>query len=251
MEQAILQNRKTAGNENTGLLKIIAIICMMIDHAGSIFFPSMPELRIIGRIAFPLYAWCVVVGVCYTRNVGKYALRLLITGIISQPFFMWALSHNWQHLNVFATLLLGVLALWGVKERKWGSEIWAPVAAILIACAVKMDYGWKGIALILLLYLARNSKSGLAAMIIAFCLYWGQGSIGVSRFLGMRIPSSFPMFPQGTTLFSALTRVQFWGILSLPLILIPMKMQVHLPKWIAYAVYPAHLLLYYWIKLMG
>ena len=245
-----MQKYKTACNENTGVLKIIAIICMMIDHAGSIFFPSMIELRVIGRIAFPLYAWCAVVGICYTRCVWKYALRLLVVGIISQPFFVNALSHDWNSLNIYATLLLGVLALWGIREKKWGSEIWAPALAILASCIFEIDYGWKGIALILLLYMARNSKSGLGAMMIAFCLFWGQGTVNISRIFGIRIYSYSSVFPQATTLLSAVTRVQFWGILSLPLILIPMYPRIHLPKWLTYGVYPAHLLIYHLITLI-
>ena len=246
--EAALQKRKTAGNENTGLIKIIALICMMIDHAGVIFFPSVMEMRIIGRIAFPLYAWCAVVGACHTRSMGKYALRLLVTGVISQPFFMLALSHEWTELNIFATLLLGVLGIWGIRERKWGSEIWAPVLAILISCMFEMDYGWKGVLLILLLYLARNSKGGLAALMIAFCLYWGQGTVTVTKFFGLNLRTYYSFMPHGTSLLSSLTRIQCFAILSLPLMLLPMQSRIRLPKWVSYGVYPGHLLIYYLIN---
>lgn len=64
-----------AGNTATGALKLIALCFMMIDHMGKMLFPQVPEMRILGRIAFPLYAWCMVVGFHYTRNPWRYALR--------------------------------------------------------------------------------------------------------------------------------------------------------------------------------
>jgi len=75
---------RTAGNENTNLLKWIALFFMILDHTGAIFFSRIPFFRLVGRIAFPLYAWCMAVGSEYTRDKGKYALRLLLGGLVSQ-----------------------------------------------------------------------------------------------------------------------------------------------------------------------
>ena len=41
-------------NTDTGFLKLIAIVTMLIDHMGAIFFPQYRVMRIIGRIAFPV-----------------------------------------------------------------------------------------------------------------------------------------------------------------------------------------------------
>ena len=59
MTQKQLSAPLTGGNENTGLLKVIAILCMIADHIGAKFFPTIAELRVVGRIAFPLFAWCL------------------------------------------------------------------------------------------------------------------------------------------------------------------------------------------------
>ena len=77
-----------AGNTDTGLLKILALLFMIVDHVGVRLFRDVQELRIIGRMAFPLYVWCIVVGTVYTRDPLKYALRLLIAAVIAQPFYM-------------------------------------------------------------------------------------------------------------------------------------------------------------------
>ena len=47
------RSRVPAGNTATCWLKLIALVFMFIDHAGKIFFPAVPEMRILGRIAFP------------------------------------------------------------------------------------------------------------------------------------------------------------------------------------------------------
>lgn len=233
----------TAGNENTGLLKAIAFACMIADHVGAAFFPRYRELRVIGRIAFPLFAWCAAVGCCYTRNIWKYALRLLLAGIVSQPFYMVGLNHPIGALNVFATLLLGVLAIAGLREKRWGSQVWAPALALLLSCAVKMDYGWKGVLLILLLYGCRRSRPALAACFTAFCLFWAQGTFTVTSFLGVPAVLSLPMLPEAGNLLSTVAMVQFWAILALPLILAPMKGRTAFPQWVFYAAYPGHLLI--------
>ena len=43
-----------AGNTATGWLKVIALVFMLIDHIGRNQFPDIQELRILGRIAFPI-----------------------------------------------------------------------------------------------------------------------------------------------------------------------------------------------------
>ena len=237
-----LPGPRTAGNENTGLLKGLAILFMIADHLGASFFPQYRELRVIGRIAFPLFAWCAVVGCCYTRNIWRYALRLLLVGSIAQPCYMLGLVHTWKQLNVFATLLCGVLAIAGIRERRLYSHIWAPVLAILLSCVLEMDYGWKGVALLLILYGCRERKAAIAAGMTAFCLFWAGNTFRVTSFLGVPLPQSLSFLPRGGQLLSTMTQVQFFAIFALPLILIPMRKRWTLPKWFFYAAYPVHLL---------
>ena len=93
---------KPAGvNENTGFLKIIAVLAMIVDHTAVVFFPGELWMRVVGRLAFPLFAWSIAVGAQKTRNISKYALRLLLVGVISQPFYMIGLHHELTKLNVF------------------------------------------------------------------------------------------------------------------------------------------------------
>lgn len=230
--------RPIAGSTSTGVIKLVALMFMMIDHAGKMLFPAVPEMRILGRIAFPLYCWCMVVGFHYTRSVPKYLLRILIIGLVSQPLYMMALNHTWDEPNVFLTLLIALLGLWGVREKKALSQCWAPAAALLAASALGCDYGWRGVALVFLLYAAQESRGGIAAVMIAFCLYWGTTSGSITRLFGLPI-QAIPNFL--LPLVSPWLRIQAMAILALPLMLQPIKRDVRLPAWVGYGLYPAHL----------
>lgn len=70
-------------NKDTGLLKLIAILTMFIDHLGAAIFPEYRSMRVIGRIAFPIFAYCIAVGCIYTRNIAKYALRVFLVGLLT------------------------------------------------------------------------------------------------------------------------------------------------------------------------
>ena len=72
---------------NGFVLKCIAMVCMLIDHTGAVLFPQYRILRIIGRIAFPIYCFLLVEGAMHTRDIRKYELRLLGFALVSEiPF---------------------------------------------------------------------------------------------------------------------------------------------------------------------
>ena len=268
-----------AGNTATGLLKLIALAFMLIDHSGKVLFSNCPEMRILGRIAFPIYVWCMIVGFWRTRSVPKYLLRILVVGAVSQPLYALALDDNghigelilrftaplasgftwagfWQVIsniyedpNIFLTLFLGLAALWGIREKKFLSFIWAPAAAILLATVLKTDYGWRGIVFMILLYSVRGSRAGIAAVMVAFFLYWGTGYSVTSKLFGwsFRVADLPPAVAQP---LSALMRMETYALMSLPLILCRFRRDVRLPKWLGYGLYPAHLILLIVLKLL-
>ena len=238
---------RPAGNTATTWLKVIALVFMFCDHAGKMLFPNVPELRMIGRIAFPIYVWCMIVGFHYTRSVPKYLLRVLIVGLISQPLYNLALNHTWQQPNVFLCLFLGLCALWGIREKFYLSQFWAPAAALVISIFLKADYGWKGVLLFILLYAVQDSRPGIAAVMFAYFMFWGSFYNVTKSFFG--IP--FDIYKLGTTLsllLSPLLRLETYALLSLPFILIRFKKDLKLPRWVGYLLYPAHLALLYGLE---
>ncbi|MBQ8136119.1 MAG: hypothetical protein IJ174_01675 [Clostridia bacterium] len=250
------QPGRIAGNPNTGIIKLIAVFFMLIDHAAILFFKNAPfytEMRLFGRIAMPLFAWGIVIGSEYTHNILLYAARVLAAAFLIQFLYMPVMHHDWQYLSIFFTLALGLFGIAGIRLRWAGSQFWAPILALLVPFLLQMlpspvqiDYGWKGVALVLCLYACRQNRGAIAAMMCFFCLFWGvSSSSAISTLFGVtiRYPSAF------SSLLNYVFRLQFFAILSLPIILYPAKHSLHIPKWISYSIYPAHLVLLYLVGL--
>ena len=236
-------------NKDHGLLRLVAMVTMLIDHIGVVFFPGVLELRIIGRIAFPLFCWGIVTGFHHTRDWRRYALRLLVFGLIAQPFYMLALNHTWMQWNVLATLLLGLLSIAGIRARRFYSHLWAPLLCLIFASVQQMDYGWRGVLLIQLMYLASGSRGGLAAMFTAFCLYWGVQSSEVSTLFGLRIrPAAGGPLSGAAFMAFSFIRLQGLALLALPFMVFQTNTGQKVPRWLNYAMYPGHLLLLWLLR---
>lgn len=128
-------------------LKLIACVTMLIDHIGAVLVPHM-GLRIIGRLAFPIYCFLLAEGVAHTRNPKKYGIRLLIGALLSElPFDLLFFGRlTLEHQSVMVTLLLGFLmAVWAKKRGK----ILLPFAVCFFAAELLgTDYGGIGVALV-------------------------------------------------------------------------------------------------------
>jgi len=128
-------------------LKIIASLCMLIDHIGAVFPSYTPDLfRWIGRIAFPIYAYLVAEGCSHTKSIDKYMLRLGIFALISEIPFDLAFSQSYwimrdlpleidfiRFTNVFYTLFLGVACVCVYEKLKQTPKrLFALIPLILI-----------------------------------------------------------------------------------------------------------------------
>ena len=94
------------------ILKLIAYITMLIDHVG--YATGNIYMRMIGRIAFPIFAYLIASGYVNTKNKKKYALNLLVIGIVSEiPYDLFINSSLFypQSQNVMFTLLFGLFAI--------------------------------------------------------------------------------------------------------------------------------------------
>lgn len=68
MAQTESCNYAAMGGISATALKIIGMIAMTIDHIGYFLFPQIEAFRIIGRIAYPIFAYMIAEGCRYTRN---------------------------------------------------------------------------------------------------------------------------------------------------------------------------------------
>lgn len=150
-------------------LKLLAMLAMTADHIGAVFFPEIPLLRWIGRLAMPVLCFFIGEGLRHTRSPRRYLLRLTGFALLSELPFDLAFygGIEWGHQNVYFTLALGLLALRAIQSR--GMEGWllaltAALAAELLGC----DYGMYGVLLILLLdrfHRARSEQLAAAALL--------------------------------------------------------------------------------------
>ena len=151
------------------VLKIIASASMFVDHTG-VIFPAPEYFRMIGRVAFPIYAYMIAQGCLYTKDINKYMLRLGLFALISEvPFSIAFLHYNYfgggspgfdvpHYTNVFYTLFLGVACVvvyerLKMKKRQWPALL--PVAAVLyINVAPPAGYGLLAAVIVMGLYTA-------------------------------------------------------------------------------------------------
>lgn len=241
----LLAPKEVGLNRDTNLLKLVAMISMLIDHTGKMFFPQYRIMRIIGRLAFPMYAYCIAVGGVYSKNKLKYLSRILLMGLISQPFYAVALAHtvpamyavrfadnplgavmnfyvqSWAVPNIMLTLALGLMLIWSLREGQYVCAL--SVALFVWRAQNAINYGWRGVALIVLFYLTISHWWVSLPVMSAYMLWWGA---------------------QGASchMFGASFGIQMFAILALPLVYIPTWSKLRINKWAYYLFYPAHLI---------
>lgn len=242
-------------------LKIIALISMLIDHTGAVLVLQMIRhlggttsmtleayqafmseyswlislydiMRLVGRLAFPLFCFLLVEGFLHTRHLSRYIRNLGIFALISEPCFDLAL-HNclleFSSQNVFFTLFLGILTLCGIRQieerlpnLQHTIALILKLAVIAVGCLLalwlKTDYDAYGILCISLMYLFRAHRE----------LSFGAGCV----------PLVF------------LSSSQFFSFLGLSLIWAYNGKRGLSLKYIFYAFYPVHLLLLHLITIL-
>ena len=219
-------------------LKFLACAIMLLDHIGATLIP-WGTLRIIGRLAFPIFCFLLAEGAHYTRNPRNYLLRLGIGAILSELPFDLALfgSWSWQHQSVMITLLLGAMALLAMKRMT------QPLLKILVlllfaflADFMNTDYGGAGVLMIALFGLTRERKYGWLVQLLGMYL--------ICRWI----------IPGGVVWF--IDRYVFIEIFAI-LALIPIWLysgekstSSRAVQWAFYLFYPVHLWILYLISIL-
>lgn len=191
------------------ILKFIAIISMVLDHIAITFAPQLNQetvliFRILGRLAYPLFAYELVECFYYTKDKKKHMLILLLLALISElPFDMvfcfdkpFAFSTKaFIKQNVCLELLIGYVMIYllefewekyieriGIKQHmrfiKFIIKVCIFGLAAYLALLLKADYTWHGIFLIFFFYFARRRKHKLLWTALALMIF--VGSMGTS-----------------------------------------------------------------------
>lgn len=89
------------------MFEVIAMLAMLVDHIGKVFFPVNLGYFIIGRLALPLYTYGIIQGFLHTSSFRKYLMRLLVLALISQPFYNQLLTvYKFNIIFTYIALLL-------------------------------------------------------------------------------------------------------------------------------------------------
>ena len=136
-------------------LKIIATISMLIDHIGYIFFPEALIFRIIGRLAFPIFAFMIAEGCRYTKNKLRYFLTVFILAFVCQCAYFY--SEGNMYLGVLITFSLSIVLIFSLqhclqalKKGLYIKALFFPLLIIIIyifTLYFEIDYGFAGIML--------------------------------------------------------------------------------------------------------
>lgn len=109
----IRQGRAKTFGLSQNILKLIACISMTVDHIGFEFFPNTSIFRVIGRLAFPLFAYFIYEGCLHTRNIRKYFVRVFLLGVIC--FVGYYIFTGKAYGNVLLTFSCSILVFWSSR----------------------------------------------------------------------------------------------------------------------------------------
>lgn len=198
------------------VLKIIGIFSMFLDHYY--FIIGGPRiLNIIGRIAFPIFAFALNEGYRHTKNLKLYLIRLGIFALVIQlPLFF---SSTKYPMNIFFTLFTGLLIITIMNTKKVNifPKILIIASLFYITKKVEFDYSIYGILLIMI-----------------FNIFYNQKMLIFVSFLFLNLIIVY--FPE---IFD-LSKTQFYSIFSLIFIFLYNGKKGKSMKYFFYLFYPLH-----------
>ena len=211
---------------SSNALKLIALICMTVDHVGMLLFPNLIVLRAIGRISFPIFAWMIAEGCRHTSGRMRYFLRIFLLGIAMQAFFWFFHRSLYQHILI--TFSISIALVCSVQKAREKHGIWIALCAVAFSGAAficiflvrflpwksfAIDYGFAGVLLPVLIYAGRNRTEQLLAAAV------GLAAVSLS-----------------------MNALQWFSMLALPLLaLYSGERGVRGLKYLFYIYYPLHL----------
>lgn len=214
------------GSLNGNHLKLIAAFAMLLDHAGILLFPRIHLLRVIGRLAFPIFAFMIAEGCRYTQNRLRYFLFVFGLGAGCQ--LVYAFVGGAAYLNILLTFSCSVLLIYSLQEayraENWKKEFfWSAVFAAGFLSVyglqqiITMDYGFWGVMTPVFVSFAHLRKFPRWAAVMLL----GVGLVLLGADLG---------------------GIQHYALLALPLLLLYNgQRRKYKMKYFFYIFYPVHL----------
>lgn len=208
------------------MIKLFALLTMLLDHIGLIFFPEVRWIRYIGRLAMPLYGYCIARGFYYSKEHGtilNYAKNLLILTIFSE--IPYTIMEQKPAIDIGLTWLFSLAILYILESDKDKVKRYVGAAIILLFAVglyhfISFDFGIYGVMTAVCMYYLMIKKNEPYSMFLALVILW------TFYVLVMRKPFE-----------------QFFAVFAVILIsaLLPHDRAVKLPKKLYYWFYPVHM----------
>lgn len=217
-------------------LKILAMAAMTCDHVGLQLLPQFGVLRIIGRLALPIYAYMIAEGCRYTHDRKNYLLRILTLAILCQIVYFVAMGSLYQCILVtFSLSICLIYALDYAGKRRGAGAVFLTMGALMavyFVCVLLpkllpgtdfgVDYGLWGVLLPVLVYCGKNRRQKLCLLTLGLLL-----------------------------LCAAFGGSQWWALLAVPLLMAYNGRRGKYPIGkLFYIYYPLHLVVIYGISLL-
>lgn len=219
---------------DSAMLHIIAMVLMLSDHMWGTIAGNIRLLTMIGRVAFPIFAFMIVEGMYHTSSVKKYMLRLLAFALISEIPFDFMMSGRWfsiYHQNVLWTFLMAILLILLLQSVKKlidklvaiiKNEIVAKIAFIVLYLAATylvcgigfiagslsmVDYYGGGVVTVIVLYVFHERKWWNFIIQLMLLYYINTEMIGGMTFL---IPTPLGTFELCEQAIAVLAIIPMW-----------------------------------------
>lgn len=206
------------------MLKALALLTMVIDHIGFLFFPDQDWMRAIGRLTMPIFGYAIARGFYYTSNSNKYIARMAVLAVVSQAPFTLLFS-QYSELQVF------------------GESYWVPVLNMIVPwtlALILLRMPSLAIApiVVALLYIPMDYTSLIALLPIAIYHLWFKTKKPLWALLAS--VSVLSIVALVTAPF------QWFALFAIPLIyaLERWDNKVKLNRWFFYFFYPVHMLIF-------
>ena len=97
-------------------LKLLAALFMTIDHVGVLLLPHVIVLRILGRLALPIFAFMIAEGCRYTRNRLRYFGSVFALGVLCQ--IVYYLADHSLYFSILITFSLSITTIYALQDWK-------------------------------------------------------------------------------------------------------------------------------------
>ena len=201
---------------NAEHLKVIAMVCMLLDHMWGTVVSGNLWMTCVGRIAFPIFAFQVAEGYAHTKNFKRYLLRMFLFALAAEIPFNLMTGGWWIHplgQNVMFTFCLSLLLIRIIdkaRAKHWSLGLVAVIVGAIVGYFVGMftfvDYYGFGILMVLVFWLFRDVRFGWLIQLAAM-IYINFEMIGGMHYEFFLFGKSLMLATQG---FAVLALIPIW-----------------------------------------